>query len=463
MKRSGKNSIRRKVAGRVVKAIIITVILLSVVDMIYLTRRTAESQQEHLRLATHITASDINSWITGMEGITVGMADSIEAMGILDDYHIKRIINRIADTHPELKYVYMATEEGKMYMARGVSFAAGVDPRERIWYKDAKEAGETTIIDPYISATTPDIMMATVATPVFMDYEMVGVVAVDAEISYINEYVNSLRYENGAYGFLIDSKGNIISHPNGEYNPTPDNVVNAKEALPELEKLLITPGGDFIEAKDYRDHSMLYMTEKIDDCDWIVGMAFPRKIIAETIDRGIRISLFVALICIVLATADMTAAIRKILSPIEKINPVLDDIVQGKFETKVDFDAGDDEIGEMQVKLAAMINTLSNVIAHEKYILGEMEHGNLAVDDMEELKGDLNDISISVNSIKSAFNDIISDIQFSAINLQSFAMGINETSNIDEMRSAFEELSAEANILMEKTSRFITVPPEAKE
>jgi len=110
-----------------------------------------------------------------------------------------------------------------------------------------------------------------------------------------------------------------------------------------------------------------------------------------------------------------------------------------------------------------MINTLSNVIAHEKYILGEMEHGNLAVDDMEELKGDLNDISISVNSIKSAFNDIISDIQFSAINLQSFAMGINETSNIDEMRSVFEELSAEANILMEKTSRFITVPPEAKE
>ena len=46
MKRSGKNSIRRKVAGRVVKAIIITVILLSVVNMIYLARRTTESQQE---------------------------------------------------------------------------------------------------------------------------------------------------------------------------------------------------------------------------------------------------------------------------------------------------------------------------------------------------------------------------------------------------------------------------------
>ena len=38
-------------------------------------------------------------------------------------------------------------------------------------------------------------------------------------------------------------------------------------------------------------------------------------------------------------------------------------------------------------------------------------------------------------------------------------MGINETSDIEEMRAVFEELSAEANILMEKTNRFKTVPP----
>lgn len=463
MKGSSKNSIRRKLARRVVKAIIITVVLLTVVNLIYLSRRVAESQREQLKLATELTAKDINSWIAGMEGITVDMADSIEAMGVINDYNIRRIINQIADTHPELKYVYMATEEGKMYMARGVAFAAGVDPRERIWYKQAKEVGATTVIDPYISATTPDIMMATVATPVFMDYEMIGVVAVDAEISYINEYVNSLNYQSGAYGFLVDSKGEVISHPNAEYNPTPEKTTNAIEVLPELEKIFVNPGDFYITAKDYMGRNMLYMTAKVEDCNWIVGMAFPRTVISQTIDRGIRISLFVAVICILLAVGDMTFAIKKILRPIEKINPILDEIVAGHFGTTIDFEAGDDEIGEMQIKLAAMINTLTNAIAHEKYILGEMEKGNLAVDDMEELRGDLNDISTSVNSIKSAFNDIISDIQFSAINLQSFAMGINETSDLDEMRSVFEELSAEANILMEKTSQFITVPPEAKE
>ena len=37
-------------------------------------------------------------------------------------------------------------------------------------------------------------------------------------------------------------------------------------------------------------------------------------------------------------------------------------------------------------------------------------------------------------------------------------MGVNETSNLEEMKMIFEELSAEANALMEKTSRFITMP-----
>ena len=92
-----------------------------------------------------------------------------------------------------------------------------------------------------------------------------------------------------------------------------------------------------------------------------------------------------------------------------------------------------------------------------------MEKGNLAVEDIDDLPGELNEIATSVNSIKNTFNDIISYIQFSAINLQSFAMGINETSDLEEMRSVFEELSVEANALMDKTSKFITVPTGQKD
>ena len=41
-------------------------------------------------------------------------------------------------------------------------------------------------------------------------------------------------------------------------------------------------------------------------------------------------------------------------------------------------------------------------------------------------------------------------------------MGVNETSNLEERKMIFEELSAEANILMEKTSKFTTMPDGPK-
>ena len=131
--------------------------------------------------------------------------------------------------------------------------------------------------------------------------------------------------------------------------------------------------------------------------------------------------------------------------------------MEGDFTTKLNFATANDEIGDLQNKLAVTLESLSKVIQEQKYVLSEMEKGNLVVENIDDFPGELNEIATSVNSIKESFNDIISDIQFSAINLQSFAMGINESSNLEEMRSVFEELSAEANALMEKTSKFTTM------
>ena len=140
----------------------------------------------------------------------------------------------------------------------------------------------------------------------------------------------------------------------------------------------------------------------------------------------------------------------------------MDNVMNGDFTTKLNFATENDEIGDLQNKLAMTLEALSNAIKQQKAVLSEMEKGNLTVKNIDEFPGELNEIATAVNSIKETFNDIISDIQFSAINLQSFAMGINETSDIEEMRILFEELSAEANALMEKTAKFTTIPSSSE-
>lgn len=461
MKNSSKRTIRCKVTDRVVIALLVTIIALSVVNLIYMSRRVVQEQQQELKLATELCASEIDGWTVEMETIACGVADSIAALNTLDETEVKKILNQVAWVHGDLFFVYVATEDGDMYMARGVEYPENVDVRERSWYKQVKGAGHTIVTNPYVSASRPDVVLATAAVPIYFGTHMVGVVGVDADIATINEYVNKIDFKNGAYGFLVDTEGDIIAHKNEDFLPTADATHNVADVMPDIKQIIDFPASEMIAADDCTGTKMVYYTARLEESRWVVGVAYPQKNIAKIIDRGIRISIAIAVICMFLAIADITVAIKRILLPIEKINPAMDRLMQGDFSTGLDISTEEDELGTLQRNMSEMMKQLSEMVKKQKYVLGEMEKGNLVVENIEEFPGELNEIANSVNSIKETFNDIISDIQFSAINLQSFAMGINETSDLEEMRLVFEELSAEANILMEKTSRFITLPPEA--
>lgn len=458
MEKTKRTTIKSRITRHVVIAIIITVGFMTVVNLVYLSRRIIEQQEMKLELATQMSANKVENWVNDMATVTEDMASTLTANGDLSKDTVRAVVDRVALNHPEFYFVYFSDKLGNMTMARGVDFAQGVDPRERGWYKKAEAAGHTVVLDPYASATRPDVMMVTVATPVYWGTMMVGVVAVDANIESVQQFMGTINFEEGSYGFLLDSQNNIIVHPNADYNPTAEKITAAVDVMPELEKVLSSSKKDeHVTNKDYTGTSMVYSATTIENSNWTIAVAYPESNFLAHVDRGIRISLLVAVFCIALALGDITVTIRKVLKPLEQINPAMDKIMEGDFTSKLNFATANDEIGDLQNKLAVTLETLSKVIQEQKHVLSEMEKGNLIVENIDDFPGELNEIATSVNSIKESFNDIISDIQFSAINLQSFAMGINESSDLEEMRSVFEELSAEANALMEKTSKFTTM------
>ena len=226
MKKKKRSSIRRKITRHVIAALVITITVMTVINLVYLSRRIIEQQETKLELATQMSANEVQSWLNDM-------ATSLTAIGDLNEATIRAVVDRVALNHPEFFYVYFADYHGNMTMARGIDFkSTGVDPRRRSWYQQAAKYGHTVVIDPYASATRPDVMMVTVATPVYWGTTMVGVVAVDADIESIQEFMNTIDFEEGSYGFLLDSQKNIIVHPNSQYNPTSEAIVSAVEVMP---------------------------------------------------------------------------------------------------------------------------------------------------------------------------------------------------------------------------------------
>ncbi len=455
-----RDSIRFKIAKRVCLGLVLTIAALSAVNLIYMSRRVMDEQADEVQLDAQLAAAEIANWQCRLANISETLAETIEAQGELDEEYIYNNIDAVADAQEDLYFVYVATEEGNMYMARGVIYNPTVDVRERDWYKEVKSNGVTTVIDPYVSATRVDIILATVATPIYINGEFAGAVGVDADISSINDYVNSLSVKDEAYAFLVDRDGNIVTHPYSKFEPSAINTVSAIENIPGIESIIKKPGSGMGEGIDYSGERMIYASSYVGESDWIVVVAYSQETYYKNIYRGIWICIVMAVICLLLSGGDIVFAIRRILKPLEKINPAMERIVSGDYTTVIEFSHEKDEIGELQNKLAEMTRQLSDVVNEQRYVLSEIASGNLAVEDMDEFPGELNEIAKSVNDIKAKMNDIISDIQFSALNLESYSMGINDTSDLDEMREIFTELSAEADTLMEKTGIFKTYLPK---
>ncbi|MCR5627746.1 MAG: response regulator [Lachnospiraceae bacterium] len=99
----------------------------------------------------------------------------------------------------------------------------GYDPEQRDWYKLGISAGgETVIVPPYLDAQTQSIVI----TICKMVSDKKSVVGLDVIVNHIQELTDSININGKGYGFIINSSGMIISHPDQEQNgKTADEVL----------------------------------------------------------------------------------------------------------------------------------------------------------------------------------------------------------------------------------------------
>ena len=89
------------------------------------------------------------------------------------------------------------------------------DPRDRLWYKRARDEKVTIWTDPYIFFTSqqPGI---TLASPVLDGNGVRGVIGVDIEISRISDFLARLNIGEHGRAMIINSNGDVIAHPQVE-------------------------------------------------------------------------------------------------------------------------------------------------------------------------------------------------------------------------------------------------------
>jgi signal transduction histidine kinase len=137
------------------------------------------------------------------------------------EYNIRpleqKIINILNDyrmTHRYVNSVYMGRENGSFVRSHKRAIPSHYDPRDRPWYKLAKEnPGNVIITDVYPSLTTSDINIGIVKA--LVDGKgLYGVVGIDITLNNLTDYISNFKVSPAGEIFLTDKSGVVLAGEN---------------------------------------------------------------------------------------------------------------------------------------------------------------------------------------------------------------------------------------------------------
>lgn len=300
--------------------IVVASILLTTAGIIAVAgRQTIQDQTQALQLNADKYAEEINTWIESEKVLAEGTVKSIAAGGTTETEFIQSVVDTHAKGREELLNLYCGTSDSRfIWSNREIEMPADYDPVERGWYQQAAETGTVIVTDPYCDALTGQ-MCTTIAAPVLINDELAGVIGLDVTLETVTELTGSINYEEGVYGFLLDSIGQYVAHKNKQYEPTAEATVPATDVLPELEEMITGSERSIKKLTDYDGSTCYFALTEIEGCGWKLGVVVPAANVTDSLITMIVIAVVTALVIIAFVAMFMTGLIGRMLAPVQML------------------------------------------------------------------------------------------------------------------------------------------------
>ena len=395
----------RTIKGRLTVSmigIVVASILLTTVGIITVAgRRTIQDQTRALQLNADKYAEEINTWIESEKALAEGTVKSIAAGRTTETEFIQSVVDAHAEGREELLNLYCGTNDSRfIWSNREIEMPADYDPVERGWYQQAAEAGTVIVTDPYCDALTGQ-MCTTIAAPVLIENELAGVIGLDVTLETVTELTGSINYEEGVYGFLLDSIGQYVAHENKQYEPTEETTVLAANIVPELGEMITGSERDIKKLKDYDGSTCYFALTEIDGCGWKLGVVVPAANVTGSLVTMIVIAVVTALVIIAFVAVFMTGLIGRMLAPVQMLkqfasgdfseNTVIETSIPKEYKNETE------QISKATVEVKQQIREIILNTKQEAENIGAIAEGTSET--MTVLNKDISDITESADFV----------------------------------------------------------------
>ena len=425
--------------------------------------------RKNVTAASQAAANEVDAYLKRYEGIT----DSLAATQLLQDIvggqtgisgneAYNELLNTLRmiyeDNQDEIAFVWVADfRSGELLQSDGALYGRGdLDFATRDWYIKVMEKQDSILTGAYDSISS-DESMVTMASPVFVNGEIQGVVGMDLSVNRIDQLILSqVKIGDTGYITFYDTENNILYHP--DENVLGTNAVDANYSDFMLQAIVERQS---LDAVRYNRNGTDYYgsTIPLTDFDYMVLGVMPVAEFTQQITGIVRILVIGVVLCGLILAAICVLVALSVTRPLARLNTVVGRLADGELD--VDFqNRGSDEVAALGNNVSRIVERLREYIRYIDEIaqvLAQISQGNLVFTLHNQYAGEFAKVKEALLTIQRTLSTTLLSIAQSAdqVNMgaeqiangaQALAQGATEqASSVQELSAAVQDLSRQAN------------------
>ena len=357
--------------------------------------------ESYLKDMSTTTAGNIQSWLSGRILLIESVAQSIASDNSQE--RLEKLLEQpaVAST---FMFTYLGAEDGKMTMRPEDELPADYDPRTRPWYKDAMQAGSTTLTEPYVDASTKQLII-TIASPV----RGAGVVGGDLSLQALVQTINALDFGGTGYAFLVSADGTILVHPDQERV-----MQKLGDLFPQNTPRI---DGDLSEAAE-RDSQRIVTfapVQGLPTVKWYVGLSIDKDKAYAMLNRFRASALIATLIAVAVIIGLLGMLIRILMRPLHSLSRAMHNIAEGEGDlTRRLSVLSNDEFGSLATafnrfveRIHASISEVASATSQVNDVAKRvLQASNSSMSNSDEQASRTNSVAAAINQLGAAAQEI---------------------------------------------------------
>ncbi|QLE84726.1 methyl-accepting chemotaxis protein [Shewanella sp. Scap07] len=415
--------------------IFVVVSLLAITTDLAIKTTLEEKTQAYIQDNASLLTTSIGNWLAGKSRQVDLLKSVVEQDFSTDNFQNTLALSAVKQDFL-LVFGTLKSETGLRSNNPNRQNPAGVDFRQKPWYALAQNNNDTVFTAPYQDAATKEMLLS-IVTKVETASGFQGVIGGDLSLGTIAETVNTINFDGTGLAFIADGQGNIITHPQADYNGK--NTNNVYQHSPATSQQIIE-----IEHQGVDKLLYFYPLPQANGINWHLAVLLDKDKVYQALTdltwRTTVLAFFSIVICFFL----LKQLAKHLLMPLNELEKAIENIASGEGDlTQRLTIKNQDECGAVANNFNLFLASMQALVVDIKQKADSVvHHSNDSTDLATQAGSQLVEQKALIEGLATAMNEMTAtsaDIASSAQEAASSITSVNERT--DQSQITFTETS----------------------